>query len=900
MIANIHNENFGYSTACYGNWAAIGNPDILRYDPVSSSIYRTGSVEVYRYNTNTDTHVKKGVLYRPLTSEEEIFIVTEGGNSGSTGPDFILHTEYTGSVTFTSDLDLIIDIGSYYTASEDGYGHSVDIYDKLLAVGNPYFLSNITIGTASFEVAGSGSVDLFDLTKLDIDPYIEREETYIISSSVDGGFYTFFVSVPSGQGFGYAAIEYSDTISGSYQRANFVAVSNAGGTVEITTNLTSINPPYVRSVGIINTNPYLISITNPNPAVTESFGHDVSLNNEWLAISSIYESGSLGSVFMYRKQSGNNASWSLFQTINPPSDIGVDDAFGYSLDLNKHSGSFSGSLIVGSLKPSASRAYVYEFESGSWTQKFTLYPETLKLYPLTFFDNVPIVSGSYPNISDNFGHDVAIYKDTILVGAPTDRFFYEYTGSSVYRQGAAYFFERCSNRDRGYYLARKSYGNENTTKNNLFGISVSVFDDYAVVGSPKIDLETQDWTPIYSICYHRGTIYQQHFCNNSGSQKIDGQFVLYNKSTGSIPDTTGIDWDITNVYQVKKRLLQPYRTYGFSVDICENFITVGAPFFISGSDRVMDLNPTIASFTGSVDDLGDLCGKAYIYNLNNLREEFYVGNVFYRNGKVVIMSSGSSFDGLLMTDISSNAQEYEMEFQSKQIIFEKQIVCPVEPGEFNVSTNPTAIVLPSSSYDLNQNGQFDFQDVDVLLRYMKYKSTETDSSPSTDWSSSIITTSTDEEITVYSSSYANWKGTDVLFSSSFSYINNTLATELDFNEDNKIDNNDMNILWKYFIRRLTQKNYETYITPNSQKKYLSDIIDYLNERTLRGKPPLINSNFSDYTRLSKLDPTGSYLASYVTTIGLYDGTELVAVAKLGAPIKITPDFPINFIVKMDF
>jgi hypothetical protein len=56
----------------------------------------------------------------------------------------------------------------------------------------------------------------------------------------------------------------------------------------------------------------------------------------------------------------------------------------------------------------------------------------------------------------------------------------------------------------------------------------------------------------------------------------------------------------------------------------------------------------------------------------------------------------------------------------------------------------------------------------------------------------------------------------------------------------------------------------------------------------------------DFESLSKTDPTGSYLAPYVTTIGFYSGCDLVAVAKLGSPIKITPDFPMNFVVKMDF
>ena len=58
--------------------------------------------------------------------------------------------------------------------------------------------------------------------------------------------------------------------------------------------------------------------------------------------------------------------------------------------------------------------------------------------------------------------------------------------------------------------------------------------------------------------------------------------------------------------------------------------------------------------------------------------------------------------------------------------------------------------------------------------------------------------------------------------------------------------------------------------------------------------------FADYDYSSSLDPTGSYLAPYITTIGLYDDNiNLVAVAKLAKPIKSLPDFPINFIIRLD-
>jgi hypothetical protein len=58
--------------------------------------------------------------------------------------------------------------------------------------------------------------------------------------------------------------------------------------------------------------------------------------------------------------------------------------------------------------------------------------------------------------------------------------------------------------------------------------------------------------------------------------------------------------------------------------------------------------------------------------------------------------------------------------------------------------------------------------------------------------------------------------------------------------------------------------------------------------------------FADYDYSSSVDLTGSYLAPYITTIGLYDNElNMVAVAKLPQPIKSLPDYPINFIIRLD-
>lgn len=58
--------------------------------------------------------------------------------------------------------------------------------------------------------------------------------------------------------------------------------------------------------------------------------------------------------------------------------------------------------------------------------------------------------------------------------------------------------------------------------------------------------------------------------------------------------------------------------------------------------------------------------------------------------------------------------------------------------------------------------------------------------------------------------------------------------------------------------------------------------------------------FDEYEYSSSLDPTGSYLAPYITTVGLYDENyDMVAVAKIPSKPKSTPDYPINFVIRFD-
>ena len=59
-------------------------------------------------------------------------------------------------------------------------------------------------------------------------------------------------------------------------------------------------------------------------------------------------------------------------------------------------------------------------------------------------------------------------------------------------------------------------------------------------------------------------------------------------------------------------------------------------------------------------------------------------------------------------------------------------------------------------------------------------------------------------------------------------------------------------------------------------------------------------SWDDYYSKALTDPTGSYLTTVVSTIGLYDdNNNMIAVAKLPKPIKKHPDMDVNFIVRID-
>jgi hypothetical protein len=106
-----------------------------------------------------------------------------------------------------------------------------------------------------------------------------------------------------------------------------------------------------------------------------------------------------------------------------------------------------------------------------------------------------------------------------------------------------------------------------------------------------------------------------------------------------------------------------------------------------------------------------------------------------------------------------------------------------------------------------------------------------------------------------------------------------------------------------YVRGTDGKIYKTTPVPGTKyikkKSILEDgtILDYRIPSSVKAN---VSGGFEHHELSSSVDSTGSFLAPFITTIGLYDDNcDLVAVAKLPQPIKSEPDIPVNFIIRFD-
>ena len=114
----------------------------------------------------------------------------------------------------------------------------------------------------------------------------------------------------------------------------------------------------------------------------------------------------------------------------------------------------------------------------------------------------------------------------------------------------------------------------------------------------------------------------------------------------------------------------------------------------------------------------------------------------------------------------------------------------------------------------------------------------------------------------------------------------------------EINLNDGYLFALYVLQQLNPTSIAPYLDANSTRQYVVDIQKYL-DKYCGVDTKSTNPEFLNYQYSSSYDATGSFLAPYITTVGLYQDNQLVAVGKLGRPIKNLIDWPVNIVVRFD-
>jgi PKD repeat protein len=180
------------------------------------------------------------------------------------------------------------------------------------------------------------------------------------------------------------------------------------------------------------------------------FGCSVSISGDYAVVGACQndDNGSdSGSAYVFYR---NGTMWSQ-QAILNASDGATGDNFGQSVSIN---GDY---VIVGANGDTAGSAYVFHRYSTNWVQEAKL----------TALDGAS---------NDNFGYSVSINGDTALIGAWAD----DDSGTS---SGSAYVF-----RSNGPIWTQEAKLTAfDATNNDRFGWSVSIYNDYAVIGAYQDD-----------------------------------------------------------------------------------------------------------------------------------------------------------------------------------------------------------------------------------------------------------------------------------------------------------------------------------------------------------------------------------------------------------------------------
>jgi len=327
----------------------------------------------------------------------------------------------------------------------------------------------------------------------------------------------------------------------------------------------------------------------------DRFGHSVSIDSDYALIGAFADDDNgdkSGSAYVFKR---NGSTWNQHDKLLP-SDGEAGDYFGVSISMD------ADYAIIGARKDDdngdgSGSAYVFKFNGSSWVEEQKLL-------------------ASDGAVLDGFGGSVSIDGDYALVGARAD------DGG----KGSAYIFKR---NGTTWTEEAKLLASDGAV-DDLFGHSVSIDGDYAIVGVRYDDDNGDGSGSVYVFKFNGSSwVEEQKLLASDGvvgdsfgvSVSIDGDYVLIgafdpyagaDSGAAYIFKRNGTDW----IEEVK--LLPSGGSsddgFGFSVSIEDDYVIVGA---------IDD------------DDIGHDSGSAYVFKYN--------GITWVENSKL-LASDGAAYD----------------------------------------------------------------------------------------------------------------------------------------------------------------------------------------------------------------------------------------------------------------
>ncbi|PJZ24748.1 hypothetical protein CH352_12610 [Leptospira hartskeerlii] len=332
-----------------------------------------------------------------------------------------------------------------------------------------------------------------------------------------------------------------------------------------------------------------------NPSEFDSFGNSIAIQGDTLVVGCHNESSAQntisngqpapnddslnhsGAVYVYKRTGSTWVEEAYIKASNPDN----GDYFGYSVAIS------GDTIAVGSQGEDSNQNYITNGSSGSSDNSLS---QAGAVYTFTRTGNIwapeAYIKPSNPDAYDVFGTAVAIYGDTIAVGATGEASNQNSISSgtnassdnsSTY-SGAVYVFARSG----GLWSQQAYLKASNSSPNNIFGAAISIYGDTIAVGGLDSSAQT--------------TISYGNTASSDNSAQYAGAAYIFERN--------GISW--SQAAYIKAPNANAYDFFG---GVCLD----GNSLLVSAYRESSSENTITNGVYGSADNSAQYAGAAYVF-----------------------------------------------------------------------------------------------------------------------------------------------------------------------------------------------------------------------------------------------------------------------------------------------